>query len=158
MRDRYLYLICLSICLIVIGLPILFNPLSTEQKTSNVAANEQRAFNATFAGIYGNNMIISVSALLPLGGAFFMFLVLCSTGLVVASYPSIGLMFYLNPILWIEISVYAYMVLLSFKSYFRLAKKDWRGAFHMIRNGVFVAGVVLLISAFIEMLLIKGGV
>lgn len=158
MRDRYLYILSLVCCLIVIGLPIVINPLSQEQKSANVAANEARSANASLQMIFGNNLIISIVALLPFVGASYMFLVLLSTGLVVASYPTVGLLIYLNPILWLELPIYALMILLSYRIGFSVYKKDFKAAFKMFRNGVLIASIVLLISAFIEMLLIKGGV
>lgn len=155
MRRRYVYLCIFAAYLVVLGLPSVLPVQSDFQKLSNMALNDARTAQATVAGIFGNNMLIALFSLIPMFGFGWLFLISWQTGLVAASYLSVGLLVYVNPFTWVEFGLYAYLAYNSFFIFQKLKVKDRRGAFNIFRNSLVLAVSVLLISAFVEIALLK---
>jgi hypothetical protein len=155
MRRHFIYLAILAVYLIVLGLPSVLPVQSDVQKLDNMAANDIRASSATVAGIFGNNMLIALFALVPFVGSGLLALFIWQTGLVAASYPTVGLLVYLNPFVWVELPVYALMVYYSCLLGLKLKNKDYVGVKQLAKRGVAYSTLILLISAFIEIILLK---
>lgn len=156
LRLRYVYVGFLVAYLVILGLPSVLPVVSEAEKASNVVENNARIASVSVSGIFGNNLLICVLSALPFFGVGFLGAVIWQTGVIGASYASVGLAVYFNPFVWVEVPVYAFMALTSCLIYLRLFKRDWRGAWGLFLRGVGVSVVVMLISAFVEFLLVKG--
>lgn len=155
LRGRSIFFLLLIVYLVLLGLPSVLPVQSDVQKLDNMAANDAQAANATVAGIFGNNLLIAVFSIIPMFGFGWLALVIWQTGLVAASYPSVGLLVYLNPFVWVELPVYVLMTYFSLRIFQALSVKDKQGAIGLFKRGLLYSVVILLISAFVEILIIK---
>lgn len=154
-RQRYVYLAILITYLVVLGLPSMLPVQSEGQKLDNVVVNDARSASATVAGIFGNNMLIALLSVLPFVGPGLLGLFIWQTGLVAASYPTVGLFVYLNPFVYVELPVYALMAYYSYQLCVKLKVKDYVGAKSVLKRGIVYSAIILVISAFVEIILLK---
>lgn len=144
-----MFMVCLC-------LPAFVVPLSEDQKAGNVEVNSERAASATFTSIFGNNMYIALLALIPLAGVGFLSFALFNTGVIAASYPLGVLNIVGNPFAWIEVAVYAFACTCAYFALLSICKKDWAGMRAEFKRGVCWSTLILVVSAFVEYLLISG--
>lgn len=156
MKRKFVFGIFFAMFMVCLCLPVFIVPLSDEQKADNVEVNSERAAQATFTSIFGNNLYIALLALIPLAGVGFMSFVLFNTGVIAVSYP-LGVFNVLgNPFAWIEVAVYAFACTCAYFALQLIIKKDWAGMKAEFKHGVCWSTLILVIAAFVEYLLIAG--
>lgn len=115
------------------------------------------------SSIFGNNFMICLLVFTPIAGPIFGFLVLYSTGVVIAAdsiangfHPMLGFIsIFILPIAWLEFLAYSMAFAESvWLTWFIIKGK---GKNELVKTCIFIAicAVVLLAAAFIEALLIK---
>lgn len=128
-----------------------------QQKQTHVATNEQSKSNVTVVSIFENNFFVASLTLIPILGWGLILAVMWNTGLVVASYSQPGTLWILFAV--IEISVYSFMLLQSINCVNLFLKrktvKPWKAIIRTIIVALCTAGLILLLSAAIEYILIR---
>ncbi|MCL2476309.1 hypothetical protein [Candidatus Bathycorpusculum sp.] len=157
MKRKFVFGIFFAMFMVCLCLPAFIVPLSDEQKADNVEVNSDRAAQATFTSIFGNNLYIALLALIPLAGVGFMSFALFNTGVIAASYPLGVLNIVGNPFAWIEVAVYAFACTCAYFALLSICKKDWTCMRAEFKRGVCWSTLILVISAFVEYLIIAGG-
>ena len=156
-----IYFLIMAVLFGLILLPTLLPVQSQTQKQSNVQANDAQSHSATATRIFNNNIIIAAVALIPYVGWGYLGYVMWETGKVIASYNQPWWWIFNNPFAWIELSIYSYMVLQSWKLFGLLKQNKLSDWFHSggyfkvkviktIAYTMIVAIVVLLLSAILE--------
>jgi len=158
LKRKVVFGIFFVMFMVCLCLPAFIVPLSEEQKAGNVGVNSERAASATFTSIFGNNLYIALLALIPLAGVGFMSFVLFNTGVIAASYPLGVLNVLSNPFAWVEVAVYAFACTCAYFALQAIIKKDWAGMKGEFKRGVCWSALILVIAAFVEYLLIAGGI
>jgi len=157
LKRKFVFLVFFVMFMVCLCLPAFVVPLSEADKAGMVEVNAERAASATFTSIFGNNLFLALVALVPLAGVGFTSLVLFNTGVVAASYPFGVLTVLLNPFSWLEVLVYALACTCGYYILMGIREKDWKWVRQNIERGVCYCTLLLLVFAFVEYLLISGG-
>ena len=153
------FFIVLSILFLLVALPsIIPHTLTSTEKQNYIDANIQRQQTITPITIFLNNFLIAGFAIFPFAGWLFVGLVTFKTGLVVASYN--------EPATWIltsffgvvELSVYSFCIVQSIRifGFYRQRKtlRFWHSTAKTVVLTLSIAGLILLVSAIIEYVVI----
>lgn len=158
----------------ILLLPSVFSFQSESQKQATVENNNALSMAANPASIFNNNLIVAGITMIPYAGWIFMGYVMYNTGVVIASYGQPWWWSLTNPFAYVELAVYAYMILRSIKlvQLFRqrytkftdldgkLVVRKTTGVYPEIVKTLAIAFIVctlvLLVSAFVEFLFIRG--
>lgn len=166
--------IVFGLMFLILLLPSLLPLQSESEKQAIVEQNALVAQSATVSSIFNNNLCVAVISLFPFLGWGLLGFILWNTGYVVAGYGDVVACLFLNPFVYVELALYSYVVLQSYRLW-RLFRQrltvftDLDGK-RVVRktNGIYqemgktgaytfiVVTVVLLVSAFVEVMLIRG--
>jgi hypothetical protein len=143
----------------MVALPtIIPHTLTETQKQINVNANVERAQTSTPQSIFLNNYMISIFSLVPVGGWFFIDIVLFKTGVVVASYNLPVYWIFTTPFGILEIAVYSFCLLQGTRILLfvwnRKQFKPWITITRTIALTLSISGLILLFSAIWEYIVI----
>jgi hypothetical protein len=168
------FLTIFAVLFLLLAFPSLLPFQSPEDNQATVEQNNLASQSATVASIYNNNMVIAGFSLIPVGGWIFLGFILCNTGVVVASYGQPITTLVLNPFVYIELSIYSYVVLRSIKLLHLFRQRQTKfvdltgkqvvrrttGVYHDIAKTVaytlIVSCLALLASAFVEYMILRG--
>ena len=166
----------LMVCFLIMIVPSLLPVQSTAQKQATVQQNNVQSQQASAASIFNNNLVVSGITLIPFVGWGYLIFALWNTGVVIASYGHPWYWILNNVFAWIELAVYSYVILQSWKllSLFKQRKTKFTdldgkqvvrkttGVYPEIAKTVaytfIVMVVVLFVSAMLEYLLIRGAI
>ena len=148
------FIILLATLFFVIVLPSIIVVQTPQEQQATQHQNDIQAQQATAASIFNNNLLVAGISLIPFLGWGYLLYVLWNTGIVIASYGHPWYWIFNNTFAWIELAVYSYMVLQSWKLY-RLGPQfrcnDFKVTF--IKTMVYsmiTAILILLASALLE--------
>lgn len=109
------FLTILTLMFLILIIPSLLPIQSQAQKANNVAANDAQSRGATATNIFNNNIFIAGVSLIPYVGWGYIIFALWNTGTVIASYNQPWNWVLNNLFAWIELGVYSFMIMKSFK-------------------------------------------
>jgi hypothetical protein len=174
-KRQFLYFIVIYGALFaVLILPGLFPTLSLSEAEAIRDNNNAVAQSATVTSIFNNNLAIAGFSIIPFGGWIFAFYILWQTGVVVSSYGYPWWFILSNPFAYVELAVISYMILRSVRLVHLFRQRKTRftdldgktvvrrttGVYHSmaltVAYSLIAATIILLVSAFIEFLMIRG--
>lgn len=173
-RQFCYFTIIYALLFAVLILPGLFPTLTYSEAQDVMNQNNANSQVATVSSVFSTNMAIAGFSMIPVGGWLFAFFVLWQTGVVVSSYGYPWWFLLTNPFAYVELAVISYAILKSIRlvQLFKRRKTrfmDLDGRWVVRRTtGVYqqmgltvaytliICNLVLLISAFIEIAVIKG--
>ena len=152
----------LMVCFLIMIVPSLLPVQSTAQKQATVQQNNVQSQQASAASIFNNNLVVSGITLIPFVGWGYLIFALWNTGVVIASYGHPWYWIFNNPFAWVELSVYSYVLLQSWK--LRRLIPQWRcNDFKVtftktVAYTFIVMIIVLFVSAMVEYFVIRGAI
>lgn len=127
----------------------------------NIQENNDRIVKTTPLTIFTNNFLVTTVTLIPYFGWGYILFVMWNTGLVVASYNNALLLVLINPFAWIELSVNAVAILLSYKLLRLALNKAQPNRLRLIGTyllkGIGLIAAILAISAVLEYIFVMWG-
>lgn len=146
---------------LTISLPIIFPMQTLSEQIENIQENNIRIEKTTPITIFTNNFAISIITLIPYLGWGYILFAMWNTGLVIASYSNALVLLLLNPFAWIELSVNAFVVLMSYKLLRLALNKHQPGRLKLLVTHtilvVLIVAAVLLTSACLEYIVVAWG-
>jgi hypothetical protein len=154
-------------CFFIMILPSLIPVQNQTQKQATVTQNNIQSSQASATSIFNNNLMVASITLIPFVGWGYLIFALWNTGVVIASYGQPWFWIFNNLFAWIEIAIYSYVVLQSWKLLSILKQHKINDWFHpggyykliftkTVAYTYIVMIVVLLASALLEYFLIRG--
>ena len=158
MHPRFKRVIYFAILLFALFTILIFPSLipfqTPAQQQATQHQNTVQSQNATASSIFNNNMLVAGLTLIPFVGWGYLIAVLWNTGVVVASYQHPWWWILNNTFAWIELAVYSYVLLQSWKLYRLIPQwrcNDFKVTFtKTVAYTMIVATIVLLLSALLE--------
>ena len=118
------YFILLTALFLILVLPSIITVQTPQQQQATQHQNNIQAQKATATSIFNNNLLVAAISLIPFVGWSYLIYVLWNTGVVIASYGHPWYWIFNNVFAWIELAVYSYAVLQSWKLYHLIPQ--WR--------------------------------
>ena len=159
LKKLIYFIILLFGLFFVLVLPSIIVVQSPQQQQATQHQNDVQAQKSTAASIFNNNLLVAGISLIPFVGWGYLIYVLYNTGVVIASYGHPWWWIFNNTFAWIELGVYSYMVLQSWK--LRRLIPQWRcNDFKVtftktVAYTMITAIIVLLASALLEYMVIS---
>lgn len=154
-----LFFAVLGMLFLIAALPGVLPVQSEAQKIANVESNTAKTGTVTIQSIFLNNFLVALATLIPFAGWSFIGAVLWHTGLIVASYNQPYWLF-TNWVVWAELTCYSFVIVQSVRIVIFYLKiktlKRWKPVVANILVTALIVGVVLLVSAILEFMMIKG--
>jgi len=163
LSDRKLqFVVAVAFLVVTVALPYFLESSMPDSQRNQIKDQVSKMSNeATVSSIFGNNAYIAMFTLVPVFGIPWIGTVMYNTGEVFVAYQASPLLLVLSPIVWIEFSAYALMLMGSVKLTAlaigtvldRKIENVGRG-FRLVRNMVFLMVVLLFFGAVLEKLMI----
>jgi hypothetical protein len=158
-NNPIFFVIVLMLLFLILVLPSVIHTQTPEQQQATQQQNNLQSQKATASSIFNNNLIVSLISLIPIVGWGYLIAVLWNTGVVVASYGQPWYWIFNNVFAWIELAVYSYVVLQSWKLYHLIPQRkcnDFKVTFtKTVAYTLIITTVVLMLSALLEYALIS---
>jgi hypothetical protein len=128
-RFPFFVLLLMALFFILV-LPSLLPIQNQTQKQATMNQNNVQSQHATATSIFNNNLLVAGITFIPIVGWGYLIFAMWNTGVVIASYGQPWYWIFNNPFAWVELAIYSYVVLQSWKLLGVLKQHKIRDWFH----------------------------